>query len=187
MYREYYPSIEYGKIGVLLLPKEKLSIEKTASELKIKICILPRIGISTAAPSDGPEQILAYQLMGHNPNGDYCPFLNLNNDERSPHGGLLCKIYESRPLACKAYPVIAEGRKNLELDCKCSFSCRYGASSSHKFMKSELAALTEIKNFVVSDKESKIWRYATSIGEKKDKNSLLPEGWYLQDFEMVPM
>jgi hypothetical protein len=54
-------------------------------------------------------------------------------------------------------------------------------------MKSELAALTEIKNFVVSDKESKIWRYATSIGEKKDKNSLLPEGWYLQDSEMVPM
>ena len=187
IYREYYPSIEYGKIGVLLLPKEKISIEKTASELKIKICILPRIGISTAAPSDGPEQILAYQLMGQSSNGDYCPFLNLNNHERSPHGGLLCKIYESRPLACKAYPVIAEGRKNLELDCKCSFSCRYGASSSHKFMKSELAALTEIKNLVVSDKDSRIWRYATSIGEKKDKNSLLPQGWYLQDFEMVPI
>jgi hypothetical protein len=54
-------------------------------------------------------------------------------------------------------------------------------------MKSELAALTEIKNRVVSDKDSRIWRYATSIGEKKYKNSLLPQGWYLQDFEMVPM
>ena len=54
-------------------------------------------------------------------------------------------------------------------------------------MKSELAALTEIKNLVVSDKDSRIWRYATSIGEKKDKNLLLPEGWYLQDFEMVPI
>ena len=40
IYREYYPSIEYGKIGVLLLPKEKISIEKIASELKIKICYI---------------------------------------------------------------------------------------------------------------------------------------------------
>jgi len=182
IYREYYPSIEYGKIGVLLLPKEKISIEKIACELKIKISILPRIGISTSISSDGPEQILAYQLMGHSPNGDHCPFLNLNDHERSPHGGLLCKIYELKPLACKAYPVIAEGQKNLELDCKCSFSCKYGASSSHKFMESELAALTEIKKLVVSDKDSRIWRYATNIGEKKDKHSLLPEGWYLQDF-----
>jgi len=186
IYREYYPSIEYGKIGVLLLPKEKLSVEKAASELKIKICILPRIGISTVAPSERPEQILAYQLMGHSPNGDYCPFLDLNNHNRSPLGGLRCNIYKSRPLACKAYPIIAEGRKGLKLDCKCSFSCKYGASSSRKFMENELAALTEIRNFVVSDKDSRVWRYATGIGEKKDKDSLLPEGWYLQDFKGSP-
>ncbi|MDQ5870195.1 MAG: YkgJ family cysteine cluster protein [Thermoproteota archaeon] len=185
--REYYPSIEYGKIGVLLLPKEKPLIEKAARESKTKIRILPRIGISTADRGEGPEQILAYQLMGHSPNGDCCPFLNLSSHERSPHGGFLCNIYESRPLACKAYPVIAETRKNLELDCKCSFSCRYGVSSAHKSMKSELAALTEIKKLVVPNKDSRIWRYATCVGEKKDKNSLLPEGWYLQDSEGLPM
>jgi hypothetical protein len=27
IYREYYPSIEYGKIGVLVLPEEKAAIE----------------------------------------------------------------------------------------------------------------------------------------------------------------
>ena len=98
IYREYYPSLEYGKIGVLLLPEEKISIEKTASELKIKICILPRIGISTAAPSDGPEQILAYQLMGHNPNGDYCPFLNLNNETNVLLMGVFFVKFMSRDL-----------------------------------------------------------------------------------------
>ena len=27
-YREYYPSVEYGKIGVLILPDEKFRIEE---------------------------------------------------------------------------------------------------------------------------------------------------------------
>ncbi len=186
-YREYYPSVQYGKIGVLLLPKEKPLIEKKGRELRIKIRILPRIGIGSSDQEEGPEQILAYQLMGNSPNGDNCPFLNTTSDQRSPHGGFLCNIYESRPLACKAYPAIAEGRKNVELDSKCSFSCRYGPSGAHKSMTTELAALTEIKQFVVPNKDSKIWRYATCIGEEKDKNLLLPEGWYLQDVHGLPV
>jgi Fe-S-cluster containining protein len=48
--------------------------------------ILPRIGIGLTEPS----MILAYQL-----NVDICPHLSNNSK---------CKIYEKRPLMCKAFP-----------------------------------------------------------------------------------
>ncbi len=35
--REYYPTKQFGKIGVLILPVEKEQIEKLAIENKIKI------------------------------------------------------------------------------------------------------------------------------------------------------
>ncbi|MDX1533913.1 MAG: YkgJ family cysteine cluster protein, partial [Nitrosopumilaceae archaeon] len=41
--REYYPSVEFGKIGVLVLPEEKDKIEELAKKRNIKITILPRI------------------------------------------------------------------------------------------------------------------------------------------------
>ena len=44
--REYYPSKKFGKIGVLILPEEKERIEKLARKNRLKIKILPRIGIS---------------------------------------------------------------------------------------------------------------------------------------------
>ena len=44
-YREYYPSIKYGKIGVILLPEEKMRIEVLAKSMNVKINILPRLGI----------------------------------------------------------------------------------------------------------------------------------------------
>ena len=34
IYREYYPAVEYGKIGVLLLPEEKTAIEELARTLE---------------------------------------------------------------------------------------------------------------------------------------------------------
>ena len=42
IYREYYPSIEYGKIGVLLLPEERAEIEQLAKDMniKVRICLL---------------------------------------------------------------------------------------------------------------------------------------------------
>ena len=61
--REYYPTKQFGKIGVLILPEEKEKIEKIATENKIKIKILPRIGVSEN-PEQLPTEILAYQLMG---------------------------------------------------------------------------------------------------------------------------
>ena len=44
--REYYPTKQFGKIGVLILPNEKEKIEKFAKDNKIEIKILPRIGVS---------------------------------------------------------------------------------------------------------------------------------------------
>ena len=44
--REYYPTKQFGKIGVLILPEEKDRIEKLAKSKEIKIIILPRIGVS---------------------------------------------------------------------------------------------------------------------------------------------
>ena len=61
--REYYPTIKFGKIGVLILPDEKKEIESLAKKLHLDIVILPRIGVSYEK-SDGPTKILAYQLMG---------------------------------------------------------------------------------------------------------------------------
>jgi len=103
--REYYPTKKFGKVGVLILPDEKEKIESLAKNLHLDIVILPRIGVSYEK-SNGPAKILAYQLMGRESNGNTCPFLDTESEERSPHGGYKCRIYESRPLACRAYPVI---------------------------------------------------------------------------------
>ena len=81
--REYYPSKKFG----------------------LEIIILPRIGISNEN-SDRPTQIIAYQMMGKEKNGNTCPFLDTETKDRSPHGGFPCRIYQNRPLAGKAYPVI---------------------------------------------------------------------------------
>ena len=40
--REYYPTKQFGKIGVLILPNEKEKIEKFAKENKIEIKILQK-------------------------------------------------------------------------------------------------------------------------------------------------
>ena len=103
--REYYPSKKFGKIGVLILPDEKQKIESLAVKHGIEITILPRIGVSNQE-TDMPEQIIAYQLMGTESDGNTCPFLDTESNERSPHGGYKCKIYKDRPLACKAFPLI---------------------------------------------------------------------------------
>jgi hypothetical protein len=79
IYRQYYPSVDYGKIGVLLLPEEKRGMENLAKSCKLKITILPRLGIGINGKSNGPCQVIAYQLMGSNNDGDYCPFLDINN------------------------------------------------------------------------------------------------------------
>ena len=100
IYRQYYPSVDYGKIGVLLLPEEKKEIENLAQAHKFNLTIFPRLGIGINKKSNGPSHVIAYQLMGTNINGDYCPFLDIKSSNRSPHGGFNCLIYNRRPLSC---------------------------------------------------------------------------------------
>src|SRR5215207_5972515 len=119
IFREYYPSVEYGKIGVLVLPEEKASIERLAKNLSTRVRIILRLAVG----KNSPERIIAYQMMGKNEDGDLCPFLEIESKERSPHGGFKCKIYSDRPLACRAYPVVDVVDKTAKFDPHCQF-CR---------------------------------------------------------------
>jgi len=180
MYRQYYPSVDYGKIGVLLLPEEKKRVESLAKHSQISVTIFPRLGIGVNKKSDGPSQVIAYQLMGKI-DGDYCPFLDTKSNNRAPHGGFNCHIYEARPFACRAYPVIKEEKTSVELDSNCKFSCQYSNQASKNLIDNELRALNRISSRFNSLDGQKIWRYATHVGDEPFRNLLLPQGWYLQE------
>ena len=172
--REYFPSKEFGKIGVLILPEEKERLEKLALEKKIQIKIIPRIGVSEDKTQE-PTKILAYQLMGIEENGNTCPFLDTTSNEKSPHGGFPCKIYENRPLACTAYPLIESDPINL--DSKCKFCKECGMADEN--VNSELEALVKIKSKMKTNAPF-VWRFATGIGEKEDEPHL-KKGWILEE------
>jgi Fe-S-cluster containining protein len=181
IYREYYPSIEYGKIGVLIMPEERSRIRAIAARNHINVKIIPRLGIGMNVKGDGPKEIIAYQMMGKNLNGNYCPFLETNGFQRSPNDGLMCKIYDQRPLACVAYPVIEENGKSLLLDGKCTFCNKFSTTLIEKDgTQQEIEALTKIKSEVNVDEKIEIWRYATAIGDKENAARFFPAGWILQ-------
>jgi hypothetical protein len=171
--REYYPTKKFGKIGVLILPEEKNAIELLAQKLGINVKIMPRIGISYEK-SDGPTQILAYQLMGKDLDGNTCPFLDTESNERSPHGGYKCGIYENRPLACRAYPVIETFP--IVLDSKCKFCENCGNTAGN--VSQELESIVKIKSRTHTTAPF-IWRFATGIGDKSNKNDV-SIGWFLE-------
>ena len=169
--REYYPNKKFGKIGVLILPEEKERIERLAKNKKIKITILPRIGVSYN--EDEQPVILAYQMMGIEKNGNTCPFLDTKTEKRSPHGGHPCEIYSERPLACMAYPLIQVDP--IQLDQKCKFCKEH--SSANENLNSEIESLLKIKMKIITNAPL-IWRYATGVGEEPDK-SQIKTGWIL--------
>lgn len=169
--REYYPTKQFGKIGVLIMPEEKEKMVSLAEENDIKVTILPRIGVSETKSES--QIILAYQMMGNDSNGNTCPFLDTKSSKRSPHGGYACKIYENRPLACRAYPVIKSSPVGLDPKCKFCESC--GTPSGN--VNSELESLILIQK-KMDTKAPYIWRYATGIGELQDKD-LIKTGWFL--------
>ncbi len=172
--RDYYPSKKFGKIGVLILPEEKERIEKLAKLNRLKIKILPRIGISEDRNSI-PTKILAYQLMGIEKNGNTCPFLDTDSGNKSPHGGFPCKIYKERPLACMTYPLIESDP--ITLDKKCKFCKEHETADQN--LNSEIESLLKIKEKMNTD-ASLIWRFATGIGEQEDQQ-ILESGWILED------
>jgi uncharacterized protein len=171
--REYYPSKKFGKIGVLILPEEKERIENLAIKNNLEIKILPRIGISENE-NTFPTKILAYQLMGVEKNGNTCPFLDTDSGEKSPHGGFPCKIYNERPLACTAYPLIES--EPITLDQKCKFCKEHGNANGN--LNAETEALLKIKEKMIPDLQV-IWRYATNVGEIDDQE-ILESGWILE-------
>ena len=172
--REYYPSKKFGKIGVLILPEEKERIEKLSKIKGVKIRILPRIGISKDV-NLSPTKILAYQLMGSEKNGNTCPFLDTDSGDKSPHGGLPCKIYNERPLACMAYPLIES--EPITLDTKCKYCKEYGNADQN--IQLEIESLLKIKEKMITNAPI-IWRFATGVGEDEDQN-ILESGWILED------
>ena len=113
-------------------------------------------------------------MMGKEKNGNTCPFLDTDTKLRSPHGGFLCKIYQDRPLACKAYPMIET--KPITLDSKCKFCQKHGSTSEN--LNSELESLVKIKTAMTTDAPL-VWRYATGVGEDCDKEQL-ESGWILE-------
>ncbi len=169
--REYYPSIKFGKIGVLILPAEKQKIKSLAEKHSLSITILPRIGISEK--NDKPDKILAYQLMGKEQNGNTCPFLDMKSDDRSPHGGYKCKIYHNRPLACMAYPLVESLPPTIDPKCKFCETCTTVDGNTH----SEIESLAKIKTRMKTSARY-LWRYATGIGDPSDKHQI-KTGWFL--------
>ncbi len=172
--REYYPSKVFGKIGVLILPEEKERIEELAKKNKMEIKILPRIGISENKNSI-PTKILAYQLMGSEKNGNTCPFLDTESGNKSPHGGFPCKIYDERPLACIAYPLIESDP--ITLDQKCKFCKEHGNADQN--LNSEIESLLKIKEKMIPG-PSFIWRFATRVGDAEDQE-IMKSGWILEE------
>ena len=154
------------------MPEEKERIELLAEKNSVKVTIIPRIGTSKTQSVE-PDTILAYQMMGKDPDGNTCPFLDTQSGKRSPHGGFLCKIYDDRPLACRAYPVIESSP--ITLDSKCKFCESCGTPTGN--VNSEIESLIQIKEKMKTDVPY-IWRYATGVGELQDK-SIIEEGWVL--------
>jgi Fe-S-cluster containining protein len=172
IYRDYYPSVHYGKIGVLVLPDEKPALESLARDRNITVKFLPRLASGTNAP----DKIIAYQMMGKNDDGDLCPFLDVEGTATSPHGGFKCGIYDERPLACRAYPVIDSTGTAL-LDEHCQFCRQFSTTRADVAgLEDEIAALNEIRA-EVKEGTTHIWRYATATGRIEDKNKMAPEGW----------
>lgn len=168
--REYYPSRQFGKIGVLLLPGEEGRMRRLARDAGIGVEILPRIGTSDGP--GGPRRILAYQMMGAEPNGNTCPFLAAEG--QSPHGGRPCTIYGQRPLACRAYPLV--GTRPQELDPKCRFCSECGTADGG--LESEAEALLRIQG-AMSGAGGILWRYATGVCEPGDEG-VDGRGWVLE-------
>lgn len=169
--REYFPSKKFGKIGVLIMPDEKSRIEGLAQEIGIDVVILPRIGTSDR-DDVLPTKTIAYQMMGADENGNTCPFLDTTSGKRSPHGGFACRIYDKRPLACRAYPVI--DASTMKLDAKCRFCQECGTADEN--LTREAESITRIASQMPQDIKT-VWRYATGIGEKEDACEIR-KGWF---------
>jgi hypothetical protein len=84
-------------------------------------------------------------------------------------------IYEDRPLACNAYPLIES--EPIMLDQKCKFCKEH--KTADKNLNSEIESLLKIKTKMNTDAPF-VWRYATGVGEDEDKLQI-KTGWILEE------
>lgn len=110
-------------------------------------------------------------MMGSENNGNTCPFLDTKGENKSPHGGYPCMIYNQRPLACMTYPLIETDP--ITLDEKCKFCKEHKTADEN--LDSEIEGLLKIKE-KMNTNATIIWRFATGIGEKEDQE-FFEKGW----------
>ena len=187
--RDYYPSVKFGKVGVLLLPGEAGRLRRLAAAAGLEISIVPRIAVSRpgqgppSPPSSSgaaPGETIAYQMMGVDADGDTCPFLD--TAARSPHGGYACSIYGDRPLACRAYPVVSDDPARLDRKCRFCEACPRAARDAGGLagLDGELEALALIRAGVEgrgAPSGRTVWRYATGVGRREDMGRIR-RGWF---------
>jgi hypothetical protein len=102
--------------------------------------------------------------------------LSGTDGQGDPSCGARC-IYDERPAACRAYPLVSIDPTISTLDSKCSYCvstkdnmvCNLGLSN-------EIKALSEIMISTCVDEGTQLWRYATNVGDSSD-GKMLPEGW----------
>jgi len=80
-------------------------------------------------------------------------------------------IYDVRPLACRAYPLIETNP--IILDSKCKFCQNNQTANSN--LNGEIESLIQIKTKMTTNAPT-IWRYATGIGNHED-GAQIQKGW----------
>lgn len=183
-----------GKQGVELQAHEVWRIRRLAKKLsnrvdddgrKIEYRILPHTGISGIG-AKGPDTIKTHQLMGRTVDGDICPFLSTDKEnKRSPTEALACLIYEDRPLVCRGFPVKAVyqtkgGKRAFDLSTACPFivdrilkgdAWLLNHTTLNNICSVDLDSIVKIQtNKAVDQTTTTLWRYATGIYNQKDSD-----------------
>lgn len=93
-------------LGLFLFPKEVEMLNQLGSARSLKLKIFPQQGTTTkkATLVDKPNKIFSYQLEDST-----CPFLNEETNG--------CSIYDERPVACRAFPILTPSPLGFIPDC----------------------------------------------------------------------
>lgn len=99
---------DFGELGTLpIFDDEKIIIKQLAEKIGISVEFIPENVMM--------DEITGTMFCGNwGLKGNPCPFLDENN---------LCKIYEERPLICKAFPIHKIPTKNEGLTPSCFMKC----------------------------------------------------------------
>jgi Fe-S-cluster containining protein len=93
-------------LGLFLFPKEAELLNQLGEARNVKLTIFPQQGVTTKRETDvkKPEKVFSYQLAD-----PICPFLDGETNK--------CAIYDQRPVACRAFPVLTPSPLVLIPEC----------------------------------------------------------------------